>query len=105
MEIGGSCVDCGGVLGRVIEVANGPLRWGNWSGLERPCVRSKRPHLLQSYYRSCQRGAICGTIENEKQTTLPGLRFDRLHVEVSVVQQLKHLRRTLSLSLVAASSV
>jgi hypothetical protein len=38
-------------------------------------------------------------------TTFPGLRFDLLHVEVSVVQQLKHLRRILSLSLVAASSV
>jgi hypothetical protein len=40
-----------------------------------------------------------------KLTTFPELRIDLLHVEVSVVQQLKHLRRTLSLSLVAASSV
>ena len=38
-------------------------------------------------------------------TTLPGLRFERRHVDVSVVQQLKHLRRTRSLSLVVASSV
>lgn len=39
------------------------------------------------------------------RTTFPGLRFDLLHVEVSVVQQLKQRRRTRSLNFVAASSV
>ncbi len=43
--------------------------------------------------------------KEKKLTTLPGLRLDRRQVEVSVVQQLKHLRRTRSLSLVLASSV
>ena len=38
-------------------------------------------------------------------TTLPGLRLDRLQVDVSVVQQLKHRLRILSFSLVVASSV
>jgi hypothetical protein len=38
-------------------------------------------------------------------TTLPGLRFDLLQVDVSVVRQLKHRLRTLSLSFVEASSV
>lgn len=58
---------------------------GNCSGRGRECVRSKRPHLLHR--------------------TLPGERFERRHVLVSVVQQLKHLLRTRSLSFVAASSV
>jgi hypothetical protein len=40
-----------------------------------------------------------------KRTTLPGLRLDLRHVEVSVVPQLKHFLRTLSLNLVVASSV
>lgn len=43
--------------------------------------------------------------KNKRHTTLPGLRLDLRQVEVSVVQQLKHLRRTRSLSFVAASSV
>lgn len=43
--------------------------------------------------------------KRRRLTTFPGLRFDRLQVEVSVVQQLKHRRRTLSLNFVAASSV
>lgn len=38
-------------------------------------------------------------------TTLPGFKLLLLHVEVSVVQQLKHLRLTRSLSFVAESSV
>lgn len=62
-----------------------PRLCGNWSGRGREWVRSNKPHLLHS--------------------TFPGLRFDLRHVEVSVVQQLKHLLRTLSLSLVVASSV
>jgi hypothetical protein len=43
--------------------------------------------------------------EKGTRTTLPGLKLLRLHVLVSVVQQLKHLRRTRSLSFIAASSV
>ena len=38
-------------------------------------------------------------------TTLPGLRLDRLQVDVSVVRQLKHRLRILSFSFVVASSV
>lgn len=44
-------------------------------------------------------------IKPKKLTTLPGLRLERRQVDVSVVQQLKHRRRTRSLSFVAASSV
>jgi len=40
-----------------------------------------------------------------ERTTLPGLRLDLRQVEVSVVQQLKHLLRIPSVSFVAASSV
>lgn len=60
-------------------------------------------------------GSKCGKVEKycEKNedpkknllTTLPGFRLDRRHVDVSVVQQLKHRRRTRSLNFVDASSV
>lgn len=31
-----------------VVVTRGPRLCGNWSGRGRECVRSKRPHLLQS---------------------------------------------------------
>jgi len=46
-----------------------------------------------------------GKEKKRRRTTFPGLRFDLLQVEVSVVQQLKHLLRIPSVSFVAASSV
>lgn len=49
-----------------------------------------------------------GRVEEEEEgarTTLPGDKLERRQVLVSVVQQLKHLLLTRSLSLVAASSV
>lgn len=51
-----------------VLVTIGPRLCGNCSGLGLECVRSKRPHLLQS--------------------TLPGVRLERRHVDVSVVRQL-----------------
>jgi len=83
--IGGNCV--GGVLIRTgpDDDDMDPRLCGNCAGRGRECVRSNKPHLLHS--------------------TLPGLRFDLRHVDVSVVQQLKHLLRTLSLSFLVASSV
>jgi len=79
------CSWVGDVRARRDDVARGPRLCGNCSGRGREWVRSKRPHLLQS--------------------TFPGLRLERRQVEVSVVQQLKHRRRTRSESLVVASSV
>jgi hypothetical protein len=55
------------------------------SGRGRKCVRSYRPHLLQ--------------------TILPGLSVERLQLGGSVWEQLKHRRRRYCVSLEAASSV
>jgi len=55
---------------RDLEIAAdiGPRLCGNCSGLGRKCVRSNKPHLLQR--------------------TFPGVRLERLQVDVSVVRQL-----------------
>jgi len=42
----------GGVLPRRLEEARAPRLCGNCSGRGRECVRSKRPHLLQSFFRN-----------------------------------------------------
>ena len=63
--------------------------------LKKKKERKKRKRL---YVKQTRKG-------KRRRTTFPGLRFDLLQVEVSVVQQLKHLLRIPSVSLVAASSV
>jgi hypothetical protein len=101
--MGGTALCWGGDVRTLSDVeARGPRLWGNCSGLGRLCVRSNSPHLLQSCDNIRRR---YGRAIFYVLTTLPGFRLDLLQVEVSVVQQLKHRLRILSLSLVVASSV
>jgi hypothetical protein len=74
---------------------------GNFSGRGIWCVRSKSPHLLQSY--ETVRQVLCRWLRGH--TNFPGLREERRHVVVSVALQLKHHRCTPSLSFLFASSV
>ena len=87
------CDGGGGVLRCCLNwltFTTGPLLCGNCSGRGRECVRSNRPHLLQSYIADDRSAGDRGERRRELggHTTLPGVRLDRLQVEVSVVRQL-----------------
>ena len=77
-------------------------------GIDLASDENESVQTTRTCYRADRGVQLDGTImidNHSALTTLPGLRFERRHVDVSVVQQLKHLRRTRSLSLVVASSV